>query len=179
MVAYDPAWADGFERIRSFVWSAVRDVALSVEHVGSTSVPGLAAKAVIDVCVVVASREDVPPCIERLAGIGYEHRGDLGVPGREAFRAPVHLPKQHMYLSHRNNVHLKNHLGLRDHLRAHPDAARTYGDLKIALAERFPDDIDSYIEGKSEFILGVLRAIGLVDDELAEIERVNENVRRP
>ena len=76
---------------------------------------------------------------------------------------------------------MKNHLGLRDYLRARPEAALEYGDLKETLAKRFPEDVDSYIAGKTEFILGILRQIGFTDEELAAIRLINqpENLARP
>lgn len=181
VVAYDPEWPRIFERIRSYVWPAVRDIAIGVEHVGSTSVPGLSAKPVIDACIVVQSSREVPACIERLAGIDYVHRGNLGVPEREAFRRPDHLPRHHLYLSPRESLSLKNHLGFRDYLRSHPDAAREYGALKASLARRFPEDIDRYIVGKTDFVLRILGEIGLSETELAAIRRINQldNVVRP
>jgi GrpB-like predicted nucleotidyltransferase (UPF0157 family) len=159
----------------------VSDIALTVEHVGSTAVEGLSAKPVIDTCIVVASRADVPACIERLARIGYIHRGDLGVPDREAFRPPDQLPRHHLYLSPSASLSLKNHLGLRDYLRSHPEAAQEYGALKTSLARRFPTDIDSYIVGKAEFILRILGEVGLNYEELVEIKRINQqdNPGRP
>lgn len=181
VVEYDPEWPRVFERIRSYVWPAVRDVALELEHVGSTAVVGLKAKPIIDACIVVGSTKDIPACIERLARIGYVHKGDLGVPGREAFGRPDHLPRHHLYLSARDSLSLKNHLGLRDYLRSHPEAAREYGELKALLASRHPTDIDSYLVGKSEFILHILGKIGFGEDELTEIRRINEmpNLLRP
>lgn len=181
VVAYDPEWPRIFQRLRDYVWTAVRDVAVDIEHVGSTAVPGLMAKPVIDACVVVASSGDVRACIDRLASIGYVHRGTLGVPDREAFRRPEGLPRHHLYLSTRESLSLKNHLGFRDYLRSHPEAAREYGELKASLARRFPADIDSYIVGKTDFILRILGEIGMSELELAEIRRINEmdNVVRP
>jgi len=181
VVEYDPDWPGIFEQVRSYVWPAVRDIALKVEHVGSTSVPGLRAKPVIDACLVVASREDVPICIERLAKIGYVHRGNLGVPEREAFRRPDELPRHHLYLSPRESLGLKNHLGFRDYLRSHLEAAREYGELKASLALRFPADMDSYVIGKTDFILRILEEIGFSEEELAEIRRINQmdNLVRP
>ena len=173
--AYDPAWVQGFERIRDRVWPAVQHAAMSLEHVGSTSVPGLAAKPVIDACIVVASRRDIPHVIKALAPIGYEHRGDLGVPDRESFKAPaIALPKHRLYASHRGSLSLRNHLGFRDYLRTHPGAAREYGQLKESLARRFPDDIDNYIAGKTEFVLNILKQVGITAEELAAIRAINQ-----
>jgi GrpB-like predicted nucleotidyltransferase (UPF0157 family) len=171
--AYDPEWPRSFERIRAHVWPAVQHAAMNIEHVGSTSVPGLLAKPVVDACIVVASRRDIPHVVKALAKVGYLHRGDLGVPGREAFKQPAGLPRHHLYASHRGSLSLKNHLGLRDYLRGHPHAARDYGELKEALARRFPEDMDSYIAGKTEFILGILQKIGLTGEELAAIRGMN------
>jgi GrpB-like predicted nucleotidyltransferase (UPF0157 family) len=181
VIAYDPEWPRTFERIRAHVWPAVQHAAMHIEHVGSTAVPGLSAKPVVDACIVVASPRDIPHVVKALAKIGYVHRGDLGVPGRQAFQQPATLPKHHLYASHRGSLSLKNHLGVRDYLRAHPEAAREYGELKETLAMRFPNDIDGYIAGKTEFILGILRQIGLTGEEVAAIRGINqpETLARP
>jgi GrpB-like predicted nucleotidyltransferase (UPF0157 family) len=173
VVPYDEEWPRIFEGIHARVWPAVQHAALRMEHVGSTSVPGLHAKPVLDICIVVPSKRDVPFVIKGLAGLGYVHRGNLGVPDREAFARPEHLPRHHMYVSPRGALSLKNQLGVRDYLRSHPDAAKEYGDLKLSLARRFPEDIDSYIAGKTEFILAILRRIGFDERELADIAEIN------
>jgi GrpB-like predicted nucleotidyltransferase (UPF0157 family) len=173
VVDYDLNWPAAFEQVRSKVWPAVKDIALSVEHVGSTSVPGLAAKPVIDIDVIVNAGSDVPEAIQRLASVGYAHRGNLGVEGREAFDSPGDLPKHHLYLCQRNSIALANHLSIRDYLRTHPDAAMEYGELKKKLAKEFPHDIDSYIDGKTDLLLRILRASGFPSERLDAIESVN------
>jgi GrpB-like predicted nucleotidyltransferase (UPF0157 family) len=173
VVDYDDTWPETFRELCDRAWAVLADVALSIEHVGSTSVPGLAAKPVIDMCVVVASPDDVPEAIDRLASIGYAHRGNLGIEGREAFTHPSDLPRHHLYLSPRDALSLRNHLALRDHLRADPDAAAAYGALKKRLADAFPDDIEGYVDGKTEMIIGLLEASGLPPDELRSIEAIN------
>lgn len=175
VVPYSSEWPQSFERLHALVWPVVQHASMRLEHVGSTSVPGLAAKPIIDACIVVASRRDIPFVVRALATIGYEHRGDLGVPDREAFRPSASdLPKHHLYASHRGSVSLRNHLGVRDYLRTHSDAAREYGALKMSLAQQFPDDIDRYIAGKTEYILGILRQIGLSAEELAGVRSINQ-----
>lgn len=173
VVDYDPQWLALFERLRATIWPAVRDVALGVEHVGSTSVPGLAAKPVIDLSVVVPTEAELAPAIERLATLGYVHRGNLGVEGREAFHSPHREPPHHLYLCPRESLGLANHLAVRDYLRAHPDKARAYGELKKRLAGEFPDDIESYVDGKTDLLLDILRASTLTPGQLAAIERAN------
>src|SRR5215469_6087174 len=98
VVEYDPRWPDVFLSIAEPVQAAFGERLVSIDHVGSTSVPGCAAKPIIDLDVVIRSEGDVRWAIERLALIGYRHQGDLGVPGREAFDAPDWAPRQHLYL---------------------------------------------------------------------------------
>lgn len=171
---YDPAWPAHFERLREDLWPAVRHCAERIEHVGSTSVPGLAAKPVIDMTIVT---NDLPGVIAALDRIDYRHNGDQGVPGREAFRAPrdqgPDVPRHHTYACAPSALQLRNHLALRDALRADPDRARAYGELKRALARRFPDDIDAYVDGKTAFILALLKDAGFGSEELEAIGAVN------
>jgi GrpB-like predicted nucleotidyltransferase (UPF0157 family) len=173
VVGYDPSWPNMFEALRRPVWAAVRDVAVSVEHVGSTAVPGLAAKAIIDMDVVVASSDNMSEAIERLATLGYVHRGNLGIEDREAFGPPQGLPAHHLYLCPKGSAALANHLALRDFLRRDSVAVAEYGRIKKQLAARFPDDIESYIAGKTDFILTVLRNAGFRESELRTIRDAN------
>lgn len=171
---YDAAWPEWFARLRDAVWPAVADIAVSIEHVGSTAVPGLPAKPVIDLDVVIRGPGDLPAVIERLAGLGYRHRGDLGIEGREAFRAPADAPiAHHLYVCAADSLALRNHILLRDHLRAHPSDAAAYGDLKRSLAKQHAEDAERYVEGKTDFILGVLRRHGVAAGELTTIEAAN------
>jgi GrpB-like predicted nucleotidyltransferase (UPF0157 family) len=173
VVEYDPAWPATFNDLRARVWSVVGDLALAIEHMGSTSVPGLAAKPIIDMTVVVPSADDVPQAIERLATLGYVHRGNLGIEGREAFGNPMELPAHHLYVCPTGSLGLLNPLAVRNYLRTHLEAARAYGDLKKSLAAQFPHDIDSYVSGKTDFILSILREVGFASDQLEAIERMN------
>jgi GrpB-like predicted nucleotidyltransferase (UPF0157 family) len=167
---YDPAWPDDFELLRQRIWPHLADVALRIEHVGSTSVPGLAAKPIIDMTIVVASRNQVPKTIERLASLGYVHRGTLGIDDREAFDHPADLRRHNLYVCPAETIGVVNQIAVRDYLRVHPDAAARYGALKRQLAERFPSDIDSYVLGKTDFVLEILRRAGLTADQINKIE---------
>ena len=138
--------------------------------------PGLAAKPIVDMTVVVARRSDVPPAIERLATLGYRHLGNLDIEDREAFDHRADLPRHNLYVCPEGTIGVVNQVAVRDYLRAHAEAARRYGALKKQLAAQFPTDIASYVFGKTDFVLDVLRQAGLTEDQLASIERVN---RRP
>jgi GrpB-like predicted nucleotidyltransferase (UPF0157 family) len=177
VVDYDPTWPTAFEAVRARVWPVVDDIALAVEHVGSTSVPGLAAKPIIDVSVVVPTGAAVKVAIERLSTLGYRHLGNLGIEGRESFASPTMLPRHHLYVCPQDSLALKNHLIVREHLRTHSEAAAEYGALKRRLAEQFSEDIGGYTEGKSETILAMLRAAGLSPSEMETVERVNRTER--
>jgi GrpB-like predicted nucleotidyltransferase (UPF0157 family) len=179
VVDYDRNWPDTFERLRADIWPVVCDVALAVEHVGSTAVPGLAAKPIIDLTVVVPTDAQIPAAIDRLAGLGYVHRGNLGVEGREAFDADASRPRHHLYLCPADSVALANHRAVRDYLRRHPEAARQYGELKKRLAKAFPHDIDRYVDGKTGMILEMLRTAGLPAESLAAIARANRCSAKP
>ncbi|MDP3488034.1 MAG: GrpB family protein [Bacillota bacterium] len=155
IVDYDPAWPILFNTLKSSVEVALGEVALSIEHVGSTSVPGLAAKPIIDMDVVVRA-EDLGKAIALLATIGYVHDGDGDIPGRERFRHPAGLPSHHLYVCAEDNTELKRHLQFRDYLRDHPDATAEYGALKKGLAATFGDDREGYSIAKTEFITTIL-----------------------
>lgn len=172
VVDYDPNWPRLFESLRAVIWTAVSDVAISIEHIGSTAVPGLAAKPLIDLDVVVPEPQ-VSLGIARLAALGYEHQGDQGVPQREAFRRPPGTPPHHLYLCPSSSLALANHLAVREHLRANPFEAQAYGALKKRLALDFRDDIDGYVEAKTAFLTALLRKRGFPDASLAQIERIN------
>ena len=152
VVDYDEDWPRQFEKLRARIWPVVSEAGIRIEHVGSTSVPGLAAKPIIDMTVVVGGRSDVPLTIKRLATLGYRHRGNLGIEDREAFDRRPDLPRHNLYVCPEGTTSLVNQLAVRDYLRAHPDATRRYGNLKRWLAVEFPTDIDSYVFGKTNFI---------------------------
>jgi len=173
VVEYDPTWPLAFATLKASIAGALRGIALSVEHVGSTSVPGLAAKPIIDIDVVVPSRTELSATIEGLVALGYVHRGNQGIEDREAFDSPGHLPTHHLYACLKDSTALANHLAIRDYLRANPAAAAAYGQLKIQLAKKFPTDRESYVAGKTDFLLEILRRKGFPDTVLKAIRDAN------
>lgn len=173
---YDPGWPQTFAVLKAAIEGALAGLVLAVEHVGSTSVMGLPAKPVIDLDVVVAS-EHVAEGIGRLQQLGYEHEGERGIPLREAFRRPAGSVPHHLYLCPPHSPALANHLALRDYLRAQPDAARAYGALKRRLALEHAGDSDAYVQGKTAFIVDILRQVGFSATSLADIELMNR--KRP
>ncbi|MBR3505017.1 MAG: GrpB family protein [Clostridia bacterium] len=163
VVPYDEKWKDDFIKIRSELQAALGDLALRIEHVGSTSVEGLSAKPIIDIDVVI-DEADFDAAAAALARIGYEHQGDLGIAGREAFRyeGKEHLREHHLYVCPEDSPELKRHLAFRDYLRAHGDAVKEYSRIKEEGARLYPYDIDRYIKHKSPWIERIYREIGLL-----------------
>lgn len=161
---YDPVWKKAFDDISAELKDALGELALSIEHVGSTSVSGLSAKPVIDIDVVISDRSKLEAVVSALAKIGYRHEGDLGIAGREAFKydGKEHLMKHHLYVCTQDCAELKRHLAFRDFLRAHPEAVAEYSRVKEEGAALYPYDIDSYIEHKSPFIERIYKEIGLI-----------------
>jgi GrpB-like predicted nucleotidyltransferase (UPF0157 family) len=157
VLQYDPRGPALFQSLRGRIADALDEMAAAIEHVGSTGVPGLVAKPIIDIDVLLASETMLPAAIERLASLGYIHRGDLGIPQREAFRAPGGDPPHHLYVCPPCSSEFQRHVAFRDYLRAHRQDAKIYGDLKIALAKRFRDDRQAYNTAKGEFVAEITR----------------------
>lgn len=155
---YDPAWPRWFERIHAAVWPTVAHLAVRIDHVGSTSVPGLAAKPIIDADVVVAAEDRIGPAIEALDRIGYAWKGDLGIEGRQAFSNPAgtDLPAHNLYLVVEDSKAHMDHWLLRDLLRADPEARRLYAELKRRNAATAAGDMDFYVAAKASFVAGLL-----------------------
>ena len=171
---YDPAWPSMFDSIYSFTWPHIMGQAISIEHVGSTSIRGLAAKPTIDIDIIVDSQDSSSSVIKSLENLGYKHLGDQGIADREAFTNPSNLSDHNLYVCLKGSLALRNHLALRDFLRSHPDSAVEYGELKKKLARRHERDIDAYVEGKTQFILGLLKDSGFTTIELSNISDVNK-----
>jgi GrpB-like predicted nucleotidyltransferase (UPF0157 family) len=154
VVDYDPCWPQVFAEESGRVRAALGDSAVAVEHIGSTAVPGLAAKPVIDVLAGLRTLDLTRAQIEAMEALGYEYLGEYGIPGRLFFHKG--RPRSH----HVHAVLLgsdlwQRHLVFRDFLRAHSDEAQRYGNLKRNLAAEVGGDRERYLEGKSAFVYDV------------------------
>lgn len=160
---YDEMWKQDFINISNEIRDVLGELALRIEHVGSTSVPGLSAKPVIDIDVVIRDDSMLEEVVSRLAKIGYQHEGNLGIAGREAFgyEGKEHLKEHHLYVCPEDSPELKRHVAFRDYLRSHPDAVREYSRIKEEAASLYPYDIDQYIGHKSPVIEKIYKEIGL------------------
>ena len=163
VLPYSETWPQNFILIRDELLEALGGLALRIEHVGSTSVPGLSAKPIIDIDAVIRDYSVFDEAVSGLGRIGYTHEGDLGIPGREAFgyEGKDHLQKHHLYVCPQDSRELKRHIAFRDYLRTHPEAVRAYSRIKEEGAALYPYDIDGYIAHKSPFIEKIYREIGI------------------
>jgi GrpB-like predicted nucleotidyltransferase (UPF0157 family) len=162
-VPYDPAWPDLYlaEVARITPILAARDVSLVLEHTGSTAIPGMAAKPVLDILAGRNPEDSRERITDALVSAGYMYRGEQGIPGRDFFRRGE--PRQyHIHLTPIGSSFWRDHRTFRDYLRSHPDAAADYIALKLDLAARHPQDREAYIEGKTAFVSDILnRARGV------------------
>jgi len=160
---HNPAWLQEYVKIKKHIWPHISGIALDIVHVGSTSVPNLPAKPIIDFDIIIQSYGVFPQIVDALGKLGYEHRGDLGITTREAFQRPVDSPfmAHHTYVCPKDSPELARHLYFSEYLRRNPEFADEYAALKQELAQRHPNDIDAYIEGKTEFIQKILYTGGL------------------
>jgi GrpB-like predicted nucleotidyltransferase (UPF0157 family) len=157
VVPYDPLWPGQFEALRAIAEAALGAIPHVVEHVGSTAVPGLDAKPIIDIDVVVGSADALTHAVEALTRAGWRHEGDLGITGREAFAPPADVRYHHLYVVVDGSPAHRDHIDMRDYLRAHPDDAAEYARLKRALAGLLASDRAGYTSGKAGLIADLLR----------------------
>ena len=180
---YNPNWPNEFENLREVIHGQLNGLISEIQHVGSTSVPGLVAKPVIDMDVVMEDVVLLPHIIKRLEAIGYEYRGDQGIPDRFAFRqlsadTPQTKPSRlwlthHLYVCLAGSLALRNHLRFRDALRSNSELMRKYADLKLLLSQHVISR-EQYGKEKTNFILSVLTTIGFTPTELDSIRKANE-----
>jgi GrpB-like predicted nucleotidyltransferase (UPF0157 family) len=152
---YDPEWPNLFLAEKARLDAVLHSYIDVIEHVGSTSVPGLAAKPVIDILVGIHSLGDTPQFVPLLQAIGYiyvpEYEVDL--PERRYLKKVTAIAHtHHLHLAETNSKFFHDHIHFRDVLRAHPDVAAAYAELKLRLAAQYRNDRSAYTNAKSDFI---------------------------
>lgn len=160
---WNPKWKDEFENIVASLGKDIIYNSIKIEHVGSTSVEGLSAKPIIDLDIVIEN--DKFEIIKRLLkDKGYEHEGNLGIEGREAFSysGKEELMTHHLYVCPKDSKELFKHITFRDFLKNNPALASEYSKVKEQAAVLYPDDIDKYMEFKSEIIEKIYKRCGLL-----------------
>lgn len=159
VVAYRPGWNDLFERERLLLQQHIGHLALDIQHVGSTAVPGLDAKPILDIAVAVASVSVVSLCVRPLCRLGYVDRGDQGGNGGHLFvkESSPDIRTHHLHVVATDDPQWRRYLRFRDALRCDEALRTRYSTLKRTLRERFPEDRNAYTAAKCEFVQGVLQ----------------------
>jgi len=150
---YNPEWPSWFEEIKAYLGEKISQLCIQIEHVGSTSVPGMTAKPIIDLILVIE-----PQDFEKIKGLllerGYQYQGDQGIREREVFRlnegaTNTPVPFHHLYVCPKHSAELKKEIAFREFLRQSKEYAKRLSELKWSLAEAFNNDREAYIEGKA------------------------------
>ncbi|PPS46161.1 GrpB family protein [Chroococcidiopsis sp. TS-821] len=154
VVPYNPQWRDAFAREKQQVWQALGDNVVAIHHIGSTAIPGIYAKPIIDLLVEVKEIAKIDQYNLSMEALGYEAMGEFGIPGRRYFRKnnAAGVRTHHVHAFEAGEPEVAKHLAFRDYTIAHWEDAQQYSDLKRELARKYPYDIDSYMDGKHEFI---------------------------
>jgi len=156
LVPYATEWKVYFEREKVALEALLGSMILAIEHIGSTSIPGMVAKPIIDIAIGVVDFEEAKTCIPLIESLGYEYKGEFGIPHRHYFvKGDPRL--FHIHMSEVSCAEWQNTLLFRDYLRIHPDMAEEYAQLKLQLAKKHPQDREAYLDGKTAFVEKVLQ----------------------
>ena len=150
---YDSEWPLKYVKERDYITTILKDNCVSIYHIGSTSVPGLDAKPIIDIMVVVRSLEGVDTVAEKFLDIGYEYLGEFGITGRRYLRKGGDERTHQIHIFQADDWNnIGRHLAFRDYMRTHEKERNEYAKIKKNLAQKFPYDIDGYCDGKENFV---------------------------
>jgi GrpB-like predicted nucleotidyltransferase (UPF0157 family) len=154
---YTPEWRRLFESEKARIEAAIGTWVLDIQHVGSTSIPGMPAKPILDIAIAVRDFEEARACIAPLEQLGYEYRGENGIPRRHYFHKGTPASRtHHVHMLEIHSRQWEDQILFRDYLIRHPETAQEYAVLKQELAEQFPADRQAYLDGKTPLVERVL-----------------------
>ncbi len=174
VVPYDPQWKTAFEAESQQIVKALAKNLVVIHHIGSTAIPHIYAKPVIDFLIEVKDIDLVSEQTPAMVALGYEAMGEYGLIGRRYFRKdasaefssaacavrkenPPGIRTHHVHIYEIYSPEIKRHLAFRDYMIAHPEDAEQYSQLKQELAQKYPEDIEGYMDGKYEFVKRIER----------------------
>lgn len=151
---YNRKWPALYEQEITRIMSVLENEIVFAHHIGSTSIPGMSAKPIIDILLEVKDIAKIDSYHNEMIALGYEPRGELGIPGRRYFsrEKPKDVRTHHIHSFQSGNIGLELHLAFRDYMIAHPEDIKIYSELKMVLARRFQWDVDGYIAGKNLYM---------------------------
>lgn len=181
---YDPNWKTEFEQLKKVLSNELKDFTTDIQHVGSTSVPELHAKPLLDIDIILHNKTMLKQVVITLERLGYSNKGEQGIAGRFAFRqqtasTPITETTQqwqthHLYVCFADSLALKNHLLFRDALLQNQELVEQYSELKLSLLNEYGFTREEYTKRKTAFILSVLSRAGFSEEELMDIAKANE-----
>jgi GrpB-like predicted nucleotidyltransferase (UPF0157 family) len=145
-----------FELEKASLQVVVGSYILDIHHVGSTSIPGMLAKPIVDIAIAVANFEEARVCIQPIEALSYVYKAEFGIPHRRYF-VKGHPRIFHVHMCEINYPEWQNLLLFRDYCCQHSDVAKEYADLKMQLATKYPHDRAAYLDGKAAFVVGVIQ----------------------
>ncbi|MET4654739.1 GrpB-like predicted nucleotidyltransferase (UPF0157 family) [Exiguobacterium sp. PvP048] len=149
---YQSSWPEAFQQEKEQLETIFGGRLLAVHHIGSTSVPGLSAKPILDILPVVDSLDGIEAFDTAMEQIGYETKGEFGMSGRRYYRKGGDNRTHHIHLYADGNPEIMRHVVFRDYLRQHPEEVEAYSTIKERQAHQYPEDISAYIAGKDSFV---------------------------
>ena len=154
VVPHEPNWRSAFETESKLIALALKDNVVAIHHIGSTAIPQIHAKPIIDILVEVKDITKIDVQSSALEALGYEAMGEFGISGRRFFRKgnEAGIRTHHLHGFEVGSPQIERHLAFRDYMIAHSEAAQEYSELKRKLAEKYPDNIQPYMDGKDGFI---------------------------
>jgi len=180
---YNANWKAEFDHLKEVLLKALDRFKIDIQHVGSTSIPSLFAKPILDIDIIIDDKEILDNISAQLEKLGYINNGEQGISGRFAFtQASEFIPQtsvnnkwqtHHLYVCFSDSLALKNHLAFRDILLSDKDLVKEYSQLKINLTKKKGMTRENYTKQKTDFIIAVLAKNGLTEEDLNEIRRVN------
>ncbi len=152
VVDYDPGWPEEFMKEAEAIRGLLSGEVVHVHHIGSTAVPGLKAKPVIDIMLEVRDVDALDAYDREMEGLGYLPRGEYGIPGRRYYIKGLYHRTHHVHAFREGSDNISRHLAFRDYLIAHPSIAAEYGELKARCAAECNNDSEKYCDCKDAFV---------------------------
>ena len=156
LIQYTDEWARLFQEEKSRLLAAVGKYVLDIQHVGSTSIPGMMAKPIIDIAIAVNNFEEASVCVTPIEHLGYEYKGELGIPRRHYF-AKGNPRTYHIHMNEISSQDWNDQINFRNYLLQHQEIAKEYAELKLKLAQQYPTDRPTYTDSKTPFIERILQ----------------------
>ena len=161
VVCYNPNWQKMYKEESEKIKNILDDIIIDIHHIGSTAIPGIKAKPVIDILVEVKDIEAVDQYNHKMEELGYEVMGEHGIPKRRFFRKGGNKRTHHIYIFQVGNEEIERHINFKEYLITYPDKGREYSRLKEKLANKYTYDVENYTNGKSDFIKEIDRKLKL------------------